>query len=296
MCINSRRLQNMKETCARYADDSGEDTSFNENDPSNYRYLIVDDTDKLLYCLVGKTGSTSFTKMMRNKFDMDNNTYIGFVDEERAMLFIKDTPLYTLDYIKNATERQYKLNNYQAFLIARNPYSRIYSAYLHKYEQLLRFVDENVQVHQPIQQTQQANNSSFLSFNKFLQLLVLAKNTNLTAFNNHKLNTHFTSVWSRCHPCHIRYDYVFKTETLDKDRDIFLPLMNRNRLIHKNKAETRIHPLVGTDIGQEDIMDPITAIQKIPAQTLVEITDLYRQDNEVFGYGLDSDQTPISVV
>ena len=290
----------MKETCSIYDDDPGEDTSFNENDPLNYRKLIVDDRDKLLYCLVGKTGSTTFTRIMRRKFDQDNNTYVGYVDKGRNMGFIRDTPLYTLDYITNVTERQYKLNNYRSFLIARNPYLRLYSAYLHKNDKLLKYATSNTTNSQQIEETpltKQADEASrALTFNTFLQLLVQSMKANFTAFNHSPLNGHFVDVWTHCHPCHIRYDYIFKTETLETDKQLFLPMLHEKYLIHKNKFKGRLHPLKGTKLTQADILDPISAIQQIPTEILEDITDLYRHDNEVFGYGLDSDQRPISLV
>ena len=273
--------------------------NFNENDPLNYRKVIVDDRDKLLYCLVGKTGSTTFTRMMRRKFDMDNNTYVGYVDKNRNMSFLRNTPLYNLDYITNVTERQYKLNNYRSFLIARNPYLRLYSAYLHKNDKLVNYLKSNTTLDQKTNNqppAEQSDEASVPTFNMFLQLLVRSMKANFTAFSHYPANGHFVDVWTHCHPCHIRYDYIFKTETLDMDKQLFLPMLHEKQLIHKNKFKGRLYPLKGTKLTQADILDPISAIQQIPTEILEDITDLYRHDNEVFGYGLDSDQRPISFV
>ena len=294
-CVNKRRLQRLKEVCTRYFEDPEEDMSFDENNLYNYHTLLVDDRLKLIYCMVGKTGSTTFGIMMRRKYEP---TLHGSANNKQGLA---NVGLYFMNNIANRTERQYRLKNYRSFLVARNPYTRLYSGYLHKsMDKNVRkfrngYKDNNGTTRHLEEKPSSIQLGGGISFDMFLQVIVLAMSTNLTAFNSTRYNGHFTSVWEQCHPCHIRYDYVFKTETLDSDREIFLPLFNKTGLPRANMASDRAHPLSGTSLTKAHVQDPITAIHQLSNNTLSDISSVYRRDCEVFGYGVDSNKSPYSI-
>ena len=296
-CVNARRVDFVKQQCAAYKDEPG-DVDFQDVD-ATYDNLIVDDHLKMFYCSMGKAGTTTFLYMMENKYDHDKSS-----TNVHRPARLKACGLYRLSTVTNTTERKRILDSYRAFIVVRNPYVRLYSGYLQKSAYLERFLDGYMKTKHDNGATRRTVNNhypemgkkrDFISFETFLKIIVLSQTTTLKSLSRTRKNGHFVSIWKHCHPCHIRYDYIAKFETLSNDKNLFLPLFNVTDLPHFNSA-TGTKKGIGGNLRKAKILDPVEAIQQIPAKTLKEIAAVYMRDIEVFGYGLDSERTPYSMV
>ena len=266
--------------------------SFNESDLTNYRTFLVDDRAKLIYCLAGNTGTTTLTSLMRKKYD-DKPVRPSLANHRH---YLANIGLYYLSSVKNATERRSKLDEYRTFLVARNPYVRLYSGYLQKSHQFEKMIDDDHLIQQEFPDMHNTRNVP-MTFEMFLQMITLSMNSTIEPLKSTKLaawksDPHFASVWDLCHPCHVRYDYIFKTESLCNDSNLFLPLFNETSMVHHNAASSADKPLVGENLRTVKILDPKTAIRQVSKPIMKGIGILFRRDLEVFGYGLYSDKMP----
>jgi hypothetical protein len=185
-------------------------------------------------------------------------------------------------------------------MVVRNPYLRLYSAYLQRTVAMQDFLhnysrhsDTTRKIIDRHLNLEKKHGSIFLSFERFLQMLVLIKNTTLLPLPHMRQDPHFTSVWDLCHPCGIRYDYIAKFETLSSDSHLILPLLNETTFPHFNRAKGH---LLGRNLVNVSVLDPIKAIGQTPWHILSDIATVYQEDLDIFAYGLQSNKTPYSLV
>jgi hypothetical protein len=113
-----------------------------------------------------------------------------------------------------------------------------------------------------------------LTFQQYLQLVV-------NHFNDGFRNAHWASFEEHCQPCHIRYDDVFRLETLSRDIGaLYAHVRDLNRTV---SVPTIIHAN-----NQAGNIDKLTALRKTYRDTtpdiIQEILRIYQRDFAMFGY------------
>ena len=112
---------------------------------------------------------------------------------------------------------------------------------------------------------------SGVKFKEFLQFVVDESNKSTI------INDHWSSIHDLCHPCLMKYNYIAKVETYDRDSKYIqnkiakdnLTFPNENRdLVSKEKKKELLHRYY-SDVSK-DILD--------------KIREIYRLDFELFGY------------
>ena len=296
-CTNVRRVQRLNRQCKLYGN------KIKENDDISYQQMFVDDRLKLLYCAMGKSGSTTFKYLMGEKYDAKPLAQAKFAHRSTR---IEACGLYHLSAITNITRRRQILKDYKKFIVIRNPYSRLYSGYLQKSAYIQNFLDnydKSKHDHHDQGETRRIIENHFpavkvnpgavyLTFEKFLQFLVMAKTSTVDSLKRTRNDINHRSIWDSCHPCHVQYDYIAKLETLSNDEEVFLSLFAEKEMPRFNVASSRF----SKRLNKSTILDPSTAISQISSRTLTDIGKLYQIDMDLFGYGLDSNSKPISLV
>ena len=182
-----------------------------------FRHLFVDRKHKILACLPPKAGCTTWKTILANnskinplssKYNMMalHNGLVSF-----GVLELSTFDPAEIDAILNGTE-------YTKFLITRHPFERIFSAY---YDKLGSGKPNNMmsvhgsrilQIFRPNLHQNLVQKGVGVTFKEFIDYIKLP-------VSNDRSHQHWDAVYDVCQPCHVSYDYIIKTETMNKDNE-----------------------------------------------------------------------------
>ena len=277
--LNTKRVALVRDTCDIYRNSK----TVKNLSPTTYYYLIADDTHRVVYCYVPKVACSSLKYLMENttsKRPIKMN--LGVHDPN----LMRSAGLIQMSDIKNATERQYKLEHYKTILVVRNPFERLYSAYVDKfinaygdYGTFKPYRDVTKKLFPDIKPT---NGGLFITFEQFLKMVILAKTTDLDYLAVPRRDQHWKTINQLCSPCQVRYDFILKLHMLNHEKELILPLFNATDLPHMNTATSH-----KKNVFKVTIPDIMTAYRNVTLDLLQQINITYRQDLEMFDYGFD---------
>lgn len=172
----------------------------------------------LHYCMVPKVGCTFWKRMMRFlSKDVRANTSIGRPsDIDRIYVHYGPVKHLIQSSVQNPVVRMIMTTG-NSFMFAREPYSRLWSAYIDKFflpdfwRTDAKAVVNKLRPNGTEYEKSCANNVTFLEFLTFI---------NLTS--KYGLNEHWNKVHGICSPCHVKYDVIGKQETFGDDADYIL--------------------------------------------------------------------------
>jgi len=129
-----------------------------------------------------------------------------------------------MDFWKlNKTERVRRLKNYKKFLVVRDPFERLLSAYRNKLkpEREDAFGEMSRKIHH---QEAPEGGKEQATFSEFLEYLV--------DYNQRKIpiNEHWETYWKICFPCDINYDYILNLETIEEDSNWIFDKFNISKI------------------------------------------------------------------
>ncbi|XP_052873379.1 carbohydrate sulfotransferase 11-like [Anopheles cruzii] len=256
--INQDRLLHLREVCERNNNGniSRIETSF---------YIHIKN-ESLLYCLVFKSGTTSLFYNI--------NRWAGYSEDQildqrtdNFMLARVHYPWESPDVLLTS------MKNSLSFLVVREPFERLISAYeerllgqLHPYFKNLShqiyklYHDDGIEDGIP-------------SFQDFARYVVYQ-------FRNRKdSDLHWRPINDLCTPCLARYDFIMKLETFGQDLAYFA---NETHLQGKIKRVQMNH-------ARRDPIDRLVRkyFSQLTKQQLVDLLEIYRIDFELFGYPFD---------
>ena len=284
-CDQSARQSLMTRVCEKreYKDPPFTDL-LKDRTRSPYKMLLVNDKHKVIFCEVPKAACTSWKVLLANLNSNLSNILSEF-DYNRLNVLVHDTSWYPTFGFKSLQdyspeERETRLQNYFKFIVVRNPYSRLISAFENKFSDEPRFHFYHDMVGKYIIKKFRENpsESSLAKGNdaRFEELVKFVGDFN----DSHilRFDPHWWNIHDICYPCKYRYDYIAKIETLEEDTKeilshithdspVSLPVMNVNAR-HKNEAN-KIERMLG-------------ALQEGDRERL---TRVYTEDLELFGYG-----------
>jgi hypothetical protein len=252
----------------------------------------VDDRHKLIYCSIGKSGSTTFASYLwhlnvpnagndraHNTAEFRNRTGIRFMRE------------------LSTTERKRVIKEYFKFLVVRHPFDRLVSAWenLLSKPNLSHVITGSVQnvINQYVKQVNSSRKQDFdqtketLTFQQFLQL-ISDKRT-----NSDFTNVHWASYAYNCQPCHVHYDHVFRLETLPRDINT---LYNYLRGVNGSREIPIIaHANNNRKIEPSTKLKAISKVYKNISQTIKQgLQSVYSRDMTLFGYKWENDEASCS--
>jgi chondroitin 4-sulfotransferase 11 len=246
-----KRVRHLQSACERA--DIGA-YRFNFSQVSDIFY--VDTNSNLSYCKVPKAGSSFMTDIFlvldndRQKPTKYWNRSSEIVDQ---MFELNRDHVHVIGNQKFET-RSLLTNKKQSktlnLIITRDPYSRLFSAYVDKFY-LLGIVESAREISQ--KRGKKITSCGYnVTFQEFLDY-VISK-----AYGGYKINRHWAPVYLICHVCDVRYDVVGTTRTLSADVELVLNYINVTdstktnliKLIHDKYNQTIVISLLDAHVNK----------------------------------------------
>ena len=179
------------------------------------------------------------------------------------------------------------LPNTIGFLVARNPYERLVSAYRDKI--LGEAIQYKSSVYAKISR-------SILSKYRYVPYIPgITTPPTFTEFVKYiidevaqgkELDMHWTPAYSFCNPCQVDLSHVIKLETFDRDTSWIVQKANLTEFIPQTKkfnGENILKKNAAKD-GQNTASIVHSYIQSLPEEILYDLNNIYKIDFDIFGY------------
>ncbi|XP_030853502.1 carbohydrate sulfotransferase 11-like isoform X1 [Strongylocentrotus purpuratus] len=252
-------------------------------------YLIVDEKYKLIYCSVPKVASTSWKRVLLVLRGIMKDTY----DLSQSDVNNKVAP-QKLKYLRFYPEEDIRrmLKEFTKFLVVRDPFSRILSAFRNKLDPLSDFRkcdiwQKGIGMHilkkykpqsligpsRPVFKrlsTPKGVVRYDLNMADFVKFLVdpLEKND----------EEHWSEIHKLCSPCLVEYDIISKFETLDTDAEYIL------RRIHADSIVQFPSSIGSSPTNSSNTASIKSYFKDVPRSDLDKLYRRYQLDFELFGY------------
>ena len=178
---------------------------------------------------------------------------------------------------QNLTSKQLreKLDTYFTFIVVRHPLSRLVSGFFAKMNDNSSIMDKHARhmITKYRVKTPEVIDKSGVNFDEFVQYVSEPDDQLLG-----RVDDHWRTVTNLCHPCHIRYDYIGKMETIEEDvNNIISVIKTPVRKIKLRKANPQKH-------FHSSYSDAYVNVTKA---SLTKLLEKYSQDMDMFGYTSD---------
>ena len=271
----SRRKQAQK-VCARYHPGDSIKISHNMPEPS----MVVDHKHRVLYCSVPKAACTSWKNMICQLINKENKTNEQLLNDRLSDSWaggeihhmLKECGMHLFKSLTDK-DRDMVISSYTKILAVRHPFERIKSVYTNKL-----YVDPK----KPRMGCQGCESwgRDIMKRNqktkrRTMEQLEAGRGVTFEEFIEYAVDRdepHWTEQKRLCKPCHIKYDYIMKVETMTEDarqviRRVFnstLPFIAANHAKYKHVSEN----------------------YTIPKQVRRKFRRRYKIDADMFGYTL----------
>ncbi|XP_078594241.1 carbohydrate sulfotransferase 9-like [Branchiostoma floridae x Branchiostoma japonicum] len=251
--------------------------------------FFVSDKYKVLYCKIGKTGSTTTSALLYN-LEYGTNYSQQEYWKHTATVPMKRLTSYTKD------EQMLRLNTYKKLVVSRNPLERLVSDYLFFFGGKEHFVSNGRQVrdnmkYQDMMETIGWNVSSeklpytedydfFKRNNETYHLVPFLAFIRAVTHDTDRWhdNKHWALVSDFCPLCQVQFDFIAHTETLATDLNTFF------RNVAGVKGQENIFPRARERQGKKKILD---IYRQIPLKEIQRIEKKYKADFDLFGYSAE---------
>ncbi|XP_038073444.1 carbohydrate sulfotransferase 11-like [Patiria miniata] len=254
---------------------------------SMLEHFLVIDSLKLIYCFIPKVGCTSWKRLflvMSGKYDSMED--IGQRETHiLALRTFRTLASYTV------AEAEELLATYRKFVIVRNPYERVLSAYQDKFqedypasrvtrkqysEKILRMTGGSPENVQKLLQSQRRKDGTLnVTFSQFVRFLSRLGGPKTRQY----MNDHWKPMNLICHPCLVDYDWIGHYDSLRTDADFILTAVGADPQFRFPNFTT--NP-TGSSNGD-------TLLRYYSTLTTAEIEDLYKYlelDFSLFGFDI----------
>ena len=226
------------------------------------RHLIVSEKYKVIYCYIPKVSSTN----MKRIFLVLEGLYPSITEIHTQL----DLQLVLLNNQKfTEDQRQYMLKNFYKFMIVRDPFERLVSAFLHKFRRMN---------HQIISSLRKPNRNN-------TKTLIAGRNVSFTEYALHLINNppwmldmHFMPYENLCRPCNVKYDFISSIDTLSRD------VTHVMRQIHAN--ETKLHVRHNRAARTKTKQATADFLKELSRKYFDQLLAVYKTDHELLGYPL----------
>lgn len=178
----------------------------------------------------------------------------------------------------NETEAKFFLSNYTSFIMVREPFERLLSAYRNKLEDNMpsakyfqarigRYIIKN---YRPNATETDLKNGDNVSFYEFVKYLIKE------GINNDTTNEHWKPINQLCYPCSINYTFIGKYENFEEDSLVILNMVNASDVLFPHTRSGHTNKKLREYMRQLSLSD----IQKL--------YKMYELDFKLFDYNLEN--------
>lgn len=241
---------------------------------NNLDHILVDHKHKLLYCYVPKVACTNWKRVLMVLTQRSNVTNLMDIPASVAHANASLTRLSEF----NENDAKFYLNNYTSFLMVRQPFERLLSAYRNKLEDNLpsakyfqarigRYIIKN---YRPNATENDLKNGDNVSFHEFVQYLTTEGIKNDTA------NEHWKPIYQLCYPCLINYTFIGKYEKFEEDSNVIMNMINAPYVLFPHSKSSQTSEKLRQYLRQLSLND------------IEKLYKMYEIDFKLFGYNLES--------
>jgi chondroitin 4-sulfotransferase 11 len=237
------------------------------------KHFIVNVEHKVIVCYIPKVGCTTMKKL----FMVMANLYPSFEKADIATHVHREDKLLRLgDKGFTDEQRNYMLKDFYKFMIVRDPFERLVSAYRNKFQNNSTYYFTNILKKRIIRRDRKnkklvkAGDDDDVTFTEFVRYLIDTP--------HEQLNAHWKLYEDICSPCNVKYNFIGSIDTLERDLAYVM------RKIHAN--ETKYH--VKQSSSALAITKAATAsfFKKVPKEYFDQLLAVRKTDFELFGYPL----------
>lgn len=237
---------------------------------SQLNHILVDHNHKLLYCYVPKVACTNWKRVMMVLTGQSNATNLVSIPADVAHA---DTNALRLSQLPKKEIKRI-LKEYTLFLIARNPFERLLSAYRNKFSDNLpsskyfqsRYGRQIIKKYRATPTTDDLDSGANVSFSEFISF-ILNEGTDT--------NEHWTPIFDLCLPCTLNYTFIGHYETLLEDAKTILDMVG---------APTMVFPVTRGGHTKDRLRE---YFQQLSIFTIQHLYKLYLADFKLFDYKLE---------
>ena len=245
----------------------------------NLNHLIVNHKHRVLYCQVPKVASTNWLRvfiLLSGKVQASSLMSLKAFD-------VHGQYDHHLTYLSDLTtsEVRHVLRNYFKFIVVREPFERLLSAYRNKMEAQTnssrffhnRFGREIIKTYRdnPSEQSlEKGNDVTFLEFVKYV-----------VDFDGLELNEHWAQFYNLCMPCVVNYNFVSKYHRIQQDSKKILQTINVADFIQFPPRSAAYK-----NTKTEGLL--LNYYKSIPRKYLKKLWTVYKSDFVLFNYTVPS--------
>lgn len=222
----SKRLALARKRCKNYA----KDINLRYTRLQGYTWVYPD--INLAYCVTPKVGCTFWKRVFRYiTHDYAGATVARPADIDRMHVHydrVRNIRIYPLD---NPLIRKFiSRRQFNAFMFSRDPYARLWSAYVDKFflpdfwQSNGVWIVSNFRANATRKQLVCGND---VTFEEFIKYVIHSLSTDQI------LNEHFNPIYRQCSPCHIKFKVLGKLETFQNDAQYIFKKFKLNDLSEK---------------------------------------------------------------
>ncbi len=237
-----------------------------------HKQLMVDDKHRIAYCYIPKAGSSHWRRTLTKfKYPHLKQSYIHIMYNNHSG--------YLGHSRFNETMRTYIMNYYFKFTFVRNPYSRLYSAYVDKlcqhrphdinYQKI--YGTEIMKRYRPNASAIEKQTGWTVTFEEFLRYVTDGLH------EGRMMDHHWETYEHLCNPCKINYDFIGDIESQNNEES--------NALLHIIGADIAVFPSGRNKTKKEKLRD---AYSKIPQYVIERVKEEFKNDFKLFGYDINT--------
>ncbi|GAB0092258.1 Carbohydrate sulfotransferase [Sergentomyia squamirostris] len=240
--------------------------------PPNAWEFFVSTGHGLAWCNVFKAASSSWMYYF-NILGGYNLAYLQRTKTSPLELARQRFPRPSLPELVDA------LANSISFLIVREPFERLLSAYRNKIEgfrnKYYKMLAE--QIVKKYRKASKSKDSTGPTFKEFLTYLIHHYKS------GSRFDEHWSPVFSFCTPCSINYTLIAKVETFQRDTEYIIRQAGLESLLLNKLPNKKVRAISNRSTSDTSHLIP-KYFSQIDAQTLDQLLEIYEPDFELFGY------------
>ncbi|XP_014681014.1 PREDICTED: carbohydrate sulfotransferase 13-like isoform X2 [Priapulus caudatus] len=273
---NAARRHLLRQRCQLY----GEANATSASSGKWKSRLLVVDKYKLVYCSVPKAGNTNWKRVLLSLLLPSGGRppeTVSFHEAHHSPSLLRPLSSYPSD------DQQSIMRTYYKFVFARDPLSRLLSAFRNKVLGVGGVDDNHRKLLVPLLMRGRGDvGDAWTEFRRkpptlaeFVDYVIQCHERRGT------LNVHWSPVADLCNVCGVDYDFVGKMETVADDARFVLAVHGlADVVVYPERRDT------GYEAAEETAGELRREYQGIPARDLAKIVAMFAKDFDVFNYSL----------